>query len=135
MAYTTSDLRIFYDAIISRLGTSTGKNIGDHAAPDDLTFPYAVVYHRGEDTGDNGTLGDPTVVGEVEWQVTSVASTRRNAQVMSLLVRQALNGWLPVVTGQAFTPIVLDGDGPVQRDDDVQPPVFYVVDRFTVFVN
>jgi len=135
MAYTTRELRILYDAIITRLGTSTGKNIGDHVAPADQTHPYAVVYHRDETTGDNGTLADPTVVGVVEWQVTSVGVTADQALWMAHKSRQALNGWLPTVSGQTFSPVTLDGSNAVQRDDDVQPPRFYAVDRYTVFVN
>lgn len=135
MAYTTRELRTVYDAVISRLETSTSKVIGDHIAPLDLTLPYAVVYHRSENIDDIGTLSDPTVVAELEWQVTSVGETREQAQWMSYKVRQALNGFKPVVSGMSFSPIILDGDSPVTRDDDVQPPKFYAVDIFTTFVN
>lgn len=135
IGYTTRDHRVLYDAIITRLETATTKNVGDHVAPTDLTYPYAVVYHRDETTGEMGTLGDPTVVGVIEWQVTSVGVTADQAQWMSYQSRVALNGWLPDVAGQSFNPVMVDGSNSVQRDDDVQPSLFYAVDRFTVLVN
>lgn len=137
MAYTTHDLRLVYDAIVSRLTTETGKNIGDTQAPSVLTYPYAVVYHLDEEVAPElrGTLGDPQQSTELEFQVTSVSDTARSARWMANEARIALSGWAPTATGMTLGKVSLQAGSPTIRDDGVQPPVFYSVDRYVVFVN
>lgn len=132
---TAHQQRAFYDAVVARLVSQTSKNIGRAAAPASLTHPYAVVYPQGEDidTDRDGTLADAHDSTFFEWQVTSVGSTLEQALGMVDLVRTALLGWTPVVTGVAFGLVELVNALPVLRDDDTSPPVFYGVDVFRVF--
>ena len=138
MTYTVRDSRLIADAIVARIGSSTSKAVGDTVAPADTSsLPYVVVYDLGEDiTTDRVTLGDDQQTAELEYQVTSVGSTARSARWMSVQVRTALSGWTPTVEGVGFGPMSsYNGPGSVTRDDGVQPPLFYAVDRFVMFAN
>ena len=136
MTYTVHDPRTIYDALLTRLASETGKNIGDTQAPTVVTLPYAVVYPLGDDPAERGVLGDPTQSTVVEFQVTSIGDTRDQAQWMANEVAVALSGWTPTVAGFSFGPISReDGADPVRRDDSVSPPLFYAADRYSMFVN
>lgn len=134
MTYTVHDPRVVYDAIISRLTSETGKNIGRVEAPSDRTTPYAVVYPR-DDTGDPTSVGDAHETTVYEFQVTSVADTAEQAEWMQTETRTALVGWTPTVTGRSFNPVEKAGGLGTARDDSVQPPKFMAVDIYTLFTS
>ena len=136
MSYTVHNLRTVYDALVTQVAT-TGKNVGQGQAPDDVTHPYAVVYPIGEDVDPDvrGVLSDPQQSTVIEFQVTCVGESLRQANWMANESRLVLSGWTPTVAGMTFGPVQLDAGLPAERDDDVQPPLFYAVDRFSVFVN
>lgn len=133
MAYTAHDPRLFRAAVITQLESSTGKNIGDGAAPDDTTPPYAWVTSAGEDIEPErlGTLTDAHQMTFFDIQVTSVAKTQEQAEWMQQKVRAALNGWQPTVSGVTCGLMEIDTSLSVVRDDAVQPPNFFTVDIFT----
>jgi len=134
LPYTAHDPRVFFAAIVTRLVTSTGKNIGLAEAPAVTTYPYAVVYPLVDELSE-GVLNNPTQAVTWAWQVTCVSDGPDGAQVMQHLARTALHGHIPVVTGLGTTPIELaDGSG-ILRDDDVQPPLFYTTDRFIALTS
>lgn len=137
MAYTAHDPRTFYDAIVTRLSGQTSKNIGEANAPSDTTTPYAVVYQLDEQDNPE-TLGNLTDAHEstfFAWQVTSVGADANEAQWMQQKVRAALLGWQPTVSGITCGFVERDGGTGVTRDDDLQPPLFYAVDRFVCFAS
>jgi hypothetical protein len=133
MSYTAHDPRLFRAAVIAQLATSTGKNIGDGAAPTDTTYPYAFVVSAGEDIDPErlGTVTDAHLMTFFDVQVTSVGSTQDQAEWMQQKVRVALAGWQPSVAGVTCGLMEIDTSLPALRDDDVQPPNFFTVDIFT----
>ena len=134
MAFTAWDSRVFYDAIVTQLATSTGKNIGEAQAPAIVTVPYAVVYPQDE-TDVPSTLADPHDLTEFEWLVTSVGDTADQVLWMQQKVRAALLGWQPVVAGMTCGFVMRDGGQGVGRDDAAQPPKFTAADRFVVLAD
>ena len=125
----------FYAAIAAQLVSSTGKNIGEGEAPTSTTLPYAVVYPRSEDIDPDrlGNLSEARDATFFEFQVTSVSGTMNDALWMVQKVRDALIGFTPTVSGDAFGKVELAQVNAVQRDDSVQPPLFYGVDEFQCF--
>ena len=125
----------FYTAIVAQLASSTGKNIGQAEAPTSTTLPYAVVYPRSEDIDPDrlGNLSEARDATFFEWQVTSVGSDLIQALWMVQKVRDALIAFTPVVSRDAFGKCELAQVNAVQRDDSVQPPLFYGVDEFQCF--
>lgn len=132
---TAFQQRPIIDAVVARLVSETGKNIGEAVAPSSTTLPYAVVYARGEDSDPevHGTLDDAHDSTFFEWQVTSVGETQDQALWMTDKARTALVGWTPVVSGRTFGEVEVSLAQPVTRDDDVSPPRFYGVDEYRVF--
>ena len=125
----------FYAAIAAQLASGTGKNIGQGIAPTSLTLPYAVIYPRSEDIDPEnlGTLTDPRTATFFEWQVTSVGSDMNQALWMSQKVREALVGFTPTVSGDAFGKTEIAQVNALQRDESVQPTLFYGVDEYQCF--
>ena len=134
MTYTIHDPRLVYAAIITRLSSETGKNIGRVEAPSDRTTPYAVVYPITE-FGDGTSLGDAHETVVYEFQVSCVGDTAEQAEWMVNQVRTALLGWTPTVSGRSFNPVEKSGQLGTTRDDSVQPPVFTAADTYTVFTS
>lgn len=134
MTYTVHNPRLFYAAVIARLG-DTGRPVGDAVAPDG-GLPYVVVYPM-PDARTDGSLVDPHQIAVYTFQLTSVALTREQAQWMQHKARVSLLGWTPTVAGIGATPLQLDdpGGGGVTRDDDVSPPQFYAVDRYRMYAS
>lgn len=132
MAYTVWDPAPLWTAILTRLRTSTGKNIGEGEAPSNNTLPYAVFYPQ-EDEDSEGSLNDPLQAVTFAFQVTCVGSGLFQAGWMQTKVRAALLGWTPTVTGVGTTPVdLLRGSG-FPRDDALSgnPTFFYSHDLFS----
>lgn len=134
MAYTVHDPQTFFAAILTRIATFTGKQVGLAVAPDNPVYPYAVVYPLTDEASDGG-ISDPAQIIVWAWQVTCVSDGGAGAQWMQHKVRQALHGHTPTVAGVDTNPIrLVDGSG-ISRDDTAQPPLFYSTDRFTAFTS
>lgn len=129
MAYTVHDPQAFYAAIVTRIGTSTGKTVGLVEAPASNVYPYAVVYPLVDESSE-GSLVNPTQAVTWAWQVTSVSNGAAGAQWMQQKVRAALHGFTPTVSGLGTTPIELVDGSAITRDDSLSPPLFYAIDRF-----
>lgn len=135
MAYTVHDPQAFYAAIVTRIGTSTGKQVGLVQAKTlttpsvNFVVPYAVVYPLVDESSE-GSLNNPTQAVTWAWQVTSVSNGAAGAQWMQQKVRAALHGFTPTVAGLGTTPIELVDGSAITRDDSLSPPLFYAVDRF-----
>lgn len=128
-----------FDEIVSVLAAETGETIGDGAAPSGIVIPDELPYANIQSIGDVDReasfaelLSEGDLVSEV--QVTSVGESRKQAQWMSDKIRVAfiaanLTGW----AGRKITLVELDGGNEVERDDDIQPPLFYAIDSFLVY--
>jgi hypothetical protein len=96
----------------------------DGQAPPGATGPRVVVYF---DAGaDSGTLGDRHRWLLVEFQATAVGTTPKQARWASDKTRAVLLTAQLVVPGRSVSPLWQVGaPPPIQRDDDVTPPLFY----------
>lgn len=129
-----ADIDLLYSGIISALATGTGKQVGDGAAPSAAVLPFAVVYPIGDvdrEAAMNELLKDGDLVTEV--QVTSVGESREQAQWMSGQIREEFIASAISWATRKITLVELDDGNAVERDDDVQPPLFYGIDSFLVF--
>lgn len=135
MSYTAHDPRLFYAAIKTRLET-TSVSVGESQAPG-TTKPYLVVEPMDEDSEPDtmGTLGDGHVTTNYVWRVRSVGSTQEQCLWAQQKARSVLLGWQPTVSGFSCGFVEKDGGFGVFRDDDIQPPVFDVVDEYVCFVS
>jgi hypothetical protein len=104
---------------------------GDLDVPDDETLPYCIVYPLGAVQLD-GSLeaGDEQNDVWPAWQVTSIGSTREQAEWLQDKVRAGLLGTYLTVAGRRVGPVRLDEAQAAQRDTDVTPYAYYAVDRF-----
>lgn len=140
MAFTALDPRIFYNAIVTRLTSETGKSIGEAEEPtvtldsnSRITDPYGILYPLSENPF--GPLSDSSESAEWRFQVTCVGRDMDQAQWMQQKVRAALLGWTPTVSGLAtHAVLLLDGSG-IERDTDFNPYRFYSSDRFQTTTN
>jgi hypothetical protein len=118
--------------------------VGDATAPDGLTYnsqqqlikPYCVVYPLGTSTFD-GSLDNSDAQADA-WptsQVTSVGSTREQADFMRDTARAALLGTYLTVAGRRVGPVRLVDEQPARPDYDVTPYLFYAVDRFRIYTT
>lgn len=128
-------MRILTDAVLTRLKTNSGSfKIGDGQAPADNDRPYAVLYalDEGESDGDMSTAAD--ITGWVEYQVTSVGDTREQAEGLADLLRTHLLASDLSPSGFRMFPWRNFVTSLPDRDDDVQPPLFYVTSVVEGFV-
>lgn len=134
MTYTANQPKPLYDAIIARLQTQTGKQIGLGRAPDDVTTPYAVVYPL-PDIASTGSLDDPD--SDVWWsfQVTANGSDMNEALWMQGRCRTALLGWTPSVAGYSCGRVELaEGSGGLP-DRALGEQLDFTTDRFRLFTS
>jgi hypothetical protein len=114
-------------AIIEAL-TDAEFRVGDHAAPKStdgrIVAPCAVVYMTpGPIVGHDLTYRDLDAL--IRFRVVTVAITPAEAAAYQDRVAAALTGLSLIVGDRATYRIHLDTTGGVERDDDLQPPLFY----------
>ena len=136
MALTVPSGREHVAAIIATLeaaGLTVGDASGKNPATGELyARPYVVVY------GDLGALDGPMGdrFADLSQTVTlhGVGDGPEQAQWVGDKARVALLSDAVTVAGRAtlYVAPITGATQPVQRDDDVQPPLFYAVDQYTV---
>ena len=122
-------MRLLADAVWTQ-AKAGGRRIGDARTPSNNTRPYAVLWPLFA-TEFDGSLGEPDEDAWYRYQVTCVGDTREQAQGLAdelMVLMRAKNKY--VWTGFVAKPVLIEDVLPVDRDDDVQPPVFY--QSFTV---
>lgn len=115
------------DAVMTALaGASITASLG--VAPPATEPPYVAVY---PDPGRSvpGSLGDPVSDFSGLLQLTCVGETAEQALSVSDRARAAMSVVLAVAGRSGWRPEELGGT-PVQRDDDVTPPLFYAALQF-----
>ncbi len=122
-----STMRILTDAVLTKLRTnSASRKIGDGQAPADDDRPYAVLYSLDENERE-GDMSTIDVTGWFEYQITSVGDTRSQAEWLADLLRTLILAANLTPSGFVMFPFRKVVTGLPERDDDVQPPLFYVV--------
>lgn len=127
--------------MLSRL-RSTGLLVGDARRPDgggwqgaagSSTFAtYLVLYPLSViRSGPDAPLSDRNADPQLTYQVTSVGVDRRSAETAAdLAAARLLNGVALDIPGRATVQLFHESSLGVTRDEDVNPPLFYAVDRF-----
>jgi len=131
------DTQLFTDAILTKLRANPQTlDVGDSQAPASPSpaFPYAVLYPliSPELTDDGGTLRDPNAHRILEYQITSVGTTREQAQWCADKMRVALFASPLVVAGSSPWFISISALGEIERDDDLDPPLWYANESIAI---
>lgn len=120
------------DAVLDLIGAAV--LVGDAERPaawEGSESGYAVLYPL--TTTSDGPASDAHADVESRYQVTSVGTTRAQAQWVADRVRVAMLGGVLGVPGRSLSsPVEWAPSRGVDRDDDTNPPLFYAVDSYTV---
>ena len=107
-----------------------GLSVGVGIAPDPPTLPYVVLYPSGLSRLD-GPMSDMHADARPVMQVTSVGSTVEQVEWARDKAAQALLAGTVTIAGRVLCAAVeLETSQPVQRDDDVSPPLFFAADIY-----
>lgn len=119
------DIKPHVDAVMAALAAA-GLTVGDGGAPSSVPANgvYVALYF---DPGQSFTesLADQRTDFAVAFQVTAVGPTAEKCRWATQRVRMALHAPLTVSGRAAWRPEELGGP-PMQRDDDVSPPLYYL---------
>lgn len=119
------DIKPHVDAVTAAL-TTAGLTVGDGGAPASVpaTGIYAALYF---DPGQSisESLADQRTDFALSFQVTCVGPTPEKCRWAAQRARMALHAPLTVAGRTAWRPEELGGP-PIQRDDDVSPPLYYL---------
>lgn len=116
------------DAVIDML-EGLSLTVGDGEAPKDADPPYLTVYAISGGSR-RGPLARPSDDADLIYQVSCTGVSRQQAEWLADRA-QALLGGLDV-PGRRILHISLESHGGVQRDDDIDPPVFTSTPRFRI---
>lgn len=100
---------------------ATGRPVGDAVAPPAASAPYVVLYPQSGTRG--GPIADPDADAALTYQFTCVGRDRRGAQWLADRVADVVRN--VAFPGRALLRVQLLNDSPVERDDDVTPPLWY----------
>lgn len=126
---TSVDRAPHTDAILAVL-EAAGYRVGDGQAPEANALPYAVLYPLAAST--NGTLANADEDLAYECQVTIIGETRPQVEALADKIRDTMLNTPLVIAGRSvfrIQPVY----GEVRRDDDEQPPLFFVPDRYLIW--
>lgn len=119
------DTKPHVDAVMAAL-MGAGLTVGDGGAPSAIpaTGIYAALYF---DPGQSfaESLADQRSDFALSFQVTAVGPTAEKCRWATQRIRAALHAPLTVAGRTSWRPEELGGP-PIQRDDDVSPPVYYL---------
>lgn len=124
---TTPNVLDHVDAVLA-VHASAGLDAHLGGAPAGLSPPYCVLYPE-PGMPERASLADDRVNFQTVVQITCVGATAEQALNYADRSAAAMSPPLAVAGRTAWRPEHLDGQ-PVQRDDDVVPPVFYAVARY-----
>ncbi len=128
-------MRLLTNAVLTRLKTNSASiKIGDGQAPADDTRPYAVLYALDETEEEGDMSSAVTVTGWFEFQITSVGDTREQAEWLADLLRTLILASNLTPSGFRMFPWRNLITNLPDRDDDEQPPLFYVTSTVEGFV-
>jgi hypothetical protein len=116
-------------AVVPPVPVQAGRKTDDTAA-----VRYAVLWPL--DAPLDGPVGEPVADAWYGFQVTSVGRTVEQAELVADRARAALLAPSAVgVTGRHVDQVLATGGAPVQRDDDLTPPVYYRADTYQMHTS
>lgn len=121
--------RAHVTAVLTLLDAVPNLTTYDGLVPARPVLPYAVVWPDSGRAERSSILAASNVVAS-EMYVTCVGSSREQAQWVAEKVDAALLDVRPTITGRSCWPIEQVLTRPVQRDDDVDPPLVYAVNVY-----
>jgi hypothetical protein len=118
-------IRAHHRAVLTLLGDAVTVYVS--RAANDATMPYVVLHP------DQGQADTTSYEGRSDWRswrytTTCVGSTPEQAGWAAERVEANLLDIRPAVAGRTCTPIRKEAPIPVDRDEDVQPPVYIARD-------
>ena len=128
MALTIPTGRTHTAGVIACL-QAAGLTVGDSSGAG-LTAPYTVVY--GDMGALDGPLGDRFADLDQTLIVHGIGTGPEQAQWEADKARTALLSTAITVDARTVLYVQHTSSQPVERDDDVQPPLFYAVDTYTL---
>lgn len=129
------------DAVLSRL-RSTGLPVGDSHTPASGGWQgvpgasphlsYIVLYPINHNRqGPDASIADRGTDPQLRYQTTCVGIDRRSAERAADLAAGVLLNGIPLdIPGRSTVLLIHESSQGVQRDEDVNPPLFYVTDRW-----
>jgi hypothetical protein len=129
-------------AIINTLETA-GFTVGDGEKPDGggwqgppaaSSFVGYVNVHPTPGGTTDGTIAAPRADAQADYSLISIGATPRQAEQIGDDVRRTMLATPLFVTDRQVAEVRLDMLGGVIRDDQVQPALFYVSDRYRLLV-
>lgn len=123
------------DQVISEL-ESAGLTVGRAEAPASVpaNTGYVIVYPITGGSFD-GDIYDPHGEARADYQLTSVGTSAEQCEWVADKARETMIDASLTLTDRAVIWIDATFLGGVLRDDDVQPPLFYSPDRYTVWTG
>lgn len=119
------DIKPHVDAVVAALANA-GLTVGDGVAPATVpTNGIYVVVHFDPGQALPESLADARTDFALSFQVTCVGPTPEKCRWATQRTRMALHAPLAVAGRTAWRPEELGGP-PIQRDDDVSPPLYYL---------
>ena len=122
----TPTIREHTDAVIAAL-EAEGITVGN-ASGNGLEPPYIVVYRIGGTR--DGEAAAPEDRADLVYQLTCVGAMAEAAEFLQDQAETAMRAL--AIPGRAVRSWI-DSDGPVARDDDVKPPLFYATPRWRIW--
>lgn len=124
-------VRLHVDAVAALLtAVNIAATVGE--APDAAAAPYVVIYPTpGWAVAES--LASPIGDMHVDFQLTCVGTTVEQALWLHDKARTAIDHVAPVIAGRTAWPIWADeAPQPVRRDDQINPPLFVAVSRWSL---
>lgn len=120
-------LRAHVAAVTALLSGDPNVRVYRSIVPSGATLPYAVLF-PGTGGAEATAIDHLSTLRRFPFQMTYVGSTDEQVLALAERVEARLLDVTPAVAGRSTGPIhkTLDEPPPIQRDDDVNPPVLYL---------
>lgn len=124
-------IRAHADAVLALLAADTSIRVYPAVVPGSPVLPYAVLF-AGPPGATATALDGRSTWRQFRFHINTVGSTAQQVFALAERIEARLLDVVPVVAGRRTGPITrtLETPQPIQRDDDVSPPVLYCADMW-----